>query len=395
MIDASIPLRAQGFRVESPTNQLAKALQLQGAVNQNQAQQFAMQQQQASLERQNKLREILASGGDENALMQGGYLTEARSLVESKAKTAKDQREAEKSALENMSKRIGLVGQISGAAKDQNSWNFARQALQKSGLDVSGLPEQFDPNTIGQLQAQALEASQQLDQVWKQKGYDREVAANKETARHNLATESATLRGQNMVDAREREMPRGVPVETDKGPVLVNPRTGVATPVTVNGAPAGAKQPEFAKKESASIQAQLNIIDAAMDAVSKTPTAFGAVRGAASKTGVTEAAAQRLATDDEQQARAFVFNVVSKVINERAGTAQSKQELARLNGFLPGDLDDARTVRNKLQGFKEYLAEQGKAYGPKQTRISSDDEYNALPSGAVFIDPNGQQRRKP
>jgi hypothetical protein len=46
---------------------------------------------------------------------------------------------------------------------------------------------------------------------------------------------------------------------------------------------------------------------------------------------------------------------VSAVIKERAGTAQSAQELTRLNSFLPATTDNADQIIAKLNGFKQYL----------------------------------------
>jgi hypothetical protein len=48
---------------------------------------------------------------------------------------------------------------------------------------------------------------------------------------------------------------------------------------------------------------------------------------------------------------------VSRVINERAGAAQSAQEMQRLRSFLPADTDNDIQITNKLKGFQSYLAD--------------------------------------
>jgi hypothetical protein len=53
---------------------------------------------------------------------------------------------------------------------------------------------------------------------------------------------------------------------------------------------------------------------------------------------------------------------VSKVINERAGAAQSVQELSRLRSFLPAEMDDAKQIQDKLTAFETYLQDSRKAY---------------------------------
>jgi hypothetical protein len=112
------------------------------------------------------------------------------------------------------------------------------------------------------------------------------------------------------------------------------------------------------QKEQMSINQQRAQVDGAIAAVKKTPSAFGMSRGLATMAGsIPESVAGRMDSDDERQARAFVFNNVSAVINERAGAAQSVQELARLRGFLPAETDNADQVLSKFEAFKAYLNE--------------------------------------
>ena len=182
-----------------------------------------------------------------------------------------------------------------------------------------------------------------------------------------------TMRGQNMTDARQREQNEQgkTQVVTDGAgnTMVVHKGTNVATPVTdASGKPLPQKLPESTKKELQSIDAQANTVDKAIQAAKDAPDAFGVARGLATMGGtLTEAAANKFSNDKNIQARSFVYNVVSKVINERAGAAQSVQELARLRSFLPAETDDAKVIESKLKGFKSYLAEQRKAYETSPT----------------------------
>jgi hypothetical protein len=154
----------------------------------------------------------------------------------------------------------------------------------------------------------------------------------------------------------------GLTYDAERG-VVVNTRAGTATPVMAGGQPLGAKLPESAKKELQGIDAQANTVQQALQSVKSNPGAFGFTRGAATMAGsVPEVLANKMSSDENIQARSFVFNVVSKVINERAGAAQSAQELARLRSFLPAEMDDAAVIESKLKGFEKYLSEQRKAY---------------------------------
>lgn len=117
-----------------------------------------------------------------------------------------------------------------------------------------------------------------------------------------------------------------------------------------------AEVPSEMRKELTSIDQQRSIIEGALKAVQTTPNAFSFARGAAaSALPFGESVVGRLETSEQTQARAYVFNNVSRVINERAGAAQSAQELQRLRAFLPADTDNAEQITNKLKGFQTYL----------------------------------------
>jgi hypothetical protein len=166
--------------------------------------------------------------------------------------------------------------------------------------------------------------------------------------------------------------------------------------------PLQAPLPADVRKELTGISQQRALIDAAIEQTRANPTAFSMARGAATLAGsIPESAAGRFDSDAERQTRAFVFNNVSRVINERAGAAQSAQELARLRSFLPAEVDNAEQVLSKLAGFRQYLdALEGGTRGQSApsanhpARPSSEADYNLLPSGTMYIAPDGKLRRK-
>jgi hypothetical protein len=149
-------------------------------------------------------------------------------------------------------------------------------------------------------------------------------------------------------------------VETANGPMLINTRTGQAQPIMVDGQPLAPKLTAEQNKDITSINQQRAAVNGAIQLVEATPSAFSFGRGLASKLPGGETLAGRTEKPQETEARSAVFNIVSKVINERAGAAQSAQELTRLNAFLPSELDNAESVKRKLNGFNKYLNEQEK-----------------------------------
>jgi len=152
----------------------------------------------------------------------------------------------------------------------------------------------------------------------------------------------------------------GQVVETANGPMIVNTRTGEATPIMAGGQPLTPKLGSEQSKDITAINQQKAVISSALQLVQDNPTAFSFVRGAAVALPFGETIAGRTETSAETEARSAVFNIVSKVINERAGAAQSAQELKRLNAFLPSELDNAKKIEDKLKGFNKFLEEQEK-----------------------------------
>lgn len=143
------------------------------------------------------------------------------------------------------------------------------------------------------------------------------------------------------------------------------------------------KPPEHTRRELDSIDAQIGVVRGAKDAAAKMPSAFGFARGAATMAGSTaETIAGRMDSEQERAARSYVFNIVSAAINERAGAAQSAQELQRLRSFLPGEMDNAKQVQDKLTAFEQYLLDKRKAYSGAAAPAAAESgavEFSSLP----------------
>lgn len=204
-----------------------------------------------------------------------------------------------------------------------------------------------------------------------------------------------TREGHLMTDKRERELAQNqVRYETDGNGQIVAVPTRAAPGAAIKsqavlapGAgmlPLQGKLPEHVSKALMSIQEQRAILDGGLRAVADTPTAFTFNRGVAQRIPFGESAAGRMDTDNEIKARSYVFNVVSKVILERAGTAQSKAEQDRLKSFLPAETDNARQIKYKFEGFKDYLEdmEKGVRVNPGG-RTSLEAAPGAAPTAAA------------
>lgn len=138
--------------------------------------------------------------------------------------------------------------------------------------------------------------------------------------------------------------------------------------------PLAAKPSEAVGKEQMSINQQKAIVRGALDAVTATPDAFGWTTG-----NLPEAIRARTATPAENEARSYLFNVVSGVIKERAGTAQSAAEAETLRRFLPVETDNADIIKDKMTAFDKYLT--AKEAGTTKKRPAAEaPKYPGAPS---------------
>jgi hypothetical protein len=171
--------------------------------------------------------------------------------------------------------------------------------------------------------------------------------------------------------------------ESSEGPLLVNTKSNTATPLMgADGKPLSPKLSPEQSKDIVAINQQKSVIDGALQLVKNNPSAFSFARGAAVALPFGETLAGRRETPAETETRAAVFNIVSKVINERAGAAQSAQELKRLNAFLPSEFDNAKQIENKLNGFNKYLQEQEKGVRATTTKTFTPASSNVFSSEA-------------
>lgn len=204
-IDSSIYFQQQQPTLPNPLAQAAQLSQLQGGMAQNALAQTKLaqaqrqdQQEQASNAAYsnaydpvtgkidpNKVYASLSSNGN------GGAILPAQKQFAEQAKAAREQ---EKATLDAAIQKQGVIAQTAAAAKDQASWDSGLQSLTQMGIDTSNVPKVYDPATADMLLKRSLTGAQQLEQVWKQKGYDQDAQKIAETGRHNKVTE-ATAQG--------------------------------------------------------------------------------------------------------------------------------------------------------------------------------------------------------
>jgi hypothetical protein len=214
-IDPSIALQARLPQFDNPLAQMAQVSQLQHAQKQNRLADLTFAGKEREMQQENALSQVYKSAlGSDGAidrnklysgLAQGGLGAKLPGIQKGFADQDKSQREAERAGLQQAIEKQAIISQYAGAAKDQTSWDQGLAALQSMGVDVSQVPQQFDPQTAAMLRDRSLTGAQQLEQVWKQKGYDLDISKFGYQQQNDATNRAVTMRGQNMTDARGRD----------------------------------------------------------------------------------------------------------------------------------------------------------------------------------------------
>lgn len=425
-IDSSIALQVRPFQMEAPANQLMRLMQMQHMQQQGDLADVQVQQQRQALEDDRAIRQALQgvqpgegylpsvvnklqTVGNPAALKQAQALQAAEVERQLKAaQTFKDTKQGEHFGVQSERDRASMVADELKRGSQALLANPDRQAAvslvtgmaKKYGGDPSGDVAFLSQATPEQVQKWAMAHAGMADKLLAQVemkdagGSIVPTQVNPYAAMPLGQVAGAPLVRKTITPdaaarlAQEKELAgQAVTYQQDGNgnivalPSKVAPGTLVrASQVAAPGAglqPLQGKPSEKVQTEQLEINQQRAMIDGAIDAVKKTPGAFSMSRGAATLAGaIPESIAGRMDTDDERQARAFVFNNVSAVIKERAGTAQSKQELARLRAFLPAETDSAEQIVSKFEGYKRYLAEKEKG-----TTTRKPDDSAPKPSG--------------
>lgn len=381
---------------------------MQGQQLRNQLAQQEQQRQLGELQLQNALREQRLAGEEEAAykaagndyarlqseLMQRGLGKQALAVGAQQAKLRADQIKMHKDTVELTKTAAQQV-----MANPQNAAQILSSFGQRYGIDMADDLAQIqqlggNPDAIRQWAAGvAVQADKLLPkfQEFSTPGGGKQIGTVNPvtggfTAMSTMAPqltpyESARLDQENQRLAQEAT---GVVYQEDaNGNIVALPsklKKGEVPTARVAVAPGGGLQPLAAKpseavgKEQMSINQQKAIIKGALDAVAATPDAFGWTTG-----NLPEAIRARTATPAENEARSYLFNVVSGVIKERAGTAQSAAEAETLRRFLPVETDNADIIKDKMTAFDKYLT--AKEAGTTKKRPAAEaPKYPGAPS---------------
>lgn len=404
-IDPSIISGLKPVQIESPINRLAQMLQLQGAQQQNQLSQAKLDEHQRGLETEERRRNILSgflpgmSTEDQvAALTKGGLLGDARTVAESGAKVARDQREAEKAQreaekfdYETKMQKIKRGAQILGTARDQATYDAARESALAEGLDVSRMPAQYDPAFVKAKMTDVLTVQEQLEQEWKQKGYSLDVEKVTESKRHNRATES-TASGQLAVAQQRESRERGElgPTGAMGGKAPAGYRwTANGDLEAIPGGPAGNKaQTSEGERKAATLLQRLESSEEQLSTVlKKNPdVATPGVWANGLRSIGADALANTIATSsDRQRVEAAQLDLLDAALTLGTGAAYTREQLQSYKqSYFPQIGDSAATIKDKEARLKNVISAARIAAGRAAEQVKpSANSGAAPPQGAI------------
>ena len=246
-LQPNIALQVQGLQLPDPLAQSGRVAQIQNALQQQRMGEMQIQNALREQRRKGELEKILGGFGPEAkaadispALVRGGFLTEARTLMQSEAQLEETRRKAQEAEYKGMISQADIVGRVLGAAKDQDSFDFAIKKLSEQGIfkpaDVQFLGPTYDPTRVKQILDTTMSQRDRLETALKERATAAQEAQASAAGTRAQAAVSQALTAADKAKF-ERENPGFTIQETDQGVFKVNKRTGVAEPLMVDGKP--------------------------------------------------------------------------------------------------------------------------------------------------------------
>lgn len=385
-VDASIPLQVRPVELPDPMAQYGRLLQIQGLKGQQEDRETARAATLADTQENTRLRE-LAGGvkpGADGSINLGELAPQALAVSPTKGaalvKTFGDvntqQAAAQKAKIEQTLQQFDLISRVMSGVSDQASYDQAKAQLTQLGVDTANTPPQYDPSAIKMNQMRALSMKDQLVQ----KHQELTLA---EQQRHNRTTEGNAAQGLGIQQQNANRMAeQGAQANSLKREELDLKKTA-----------ADSKQGAVSQKMDDEREVN-RILDLATPLIDQATNSYAGagVDQAARVFGASTKGAQAAA-----QLRALEGSLVSKM-PKMSGPQSDKDVL--LYKQMAGQIGDPTIPAEQKKAAMQAIREINSRYTGAQkaapaNTVASDSDYNALPSGAEFIAPDGSHRRKP
>lgn len=352
-----------------------------------------------------------------NALLQRGLVNQAQGYKKSaldnqktgveikdkQADTIKKGADTEKVQFETALNKQKAIAELAGTATDQASWTRAKTLAQAIGADVSQIPDQFDPMIARQLADTAVSQVQRIEQALKERQFG-------ETVRNNKAQTAVSMRGQDIT--RENNVRSNARMAAN-GSAPAKP----AKPLPV-GALKMQQEAMDAIGTAGGINADLGAVLGQLDS--------GALQLGPVKNIIGQGRNMLGMSDQNSKNLASFRATIEKLRNDSLRLnkgVQTDGDAQRAWNELLDNINDPGVVKQRLleiQALNQRAVEAHEmnldmvrsnygagevdttsrsapkpAIGAGVKTIKTDADYNALPSGATFVGPDGKTRRKP
>lgn len=425
ILDPNAPARAgqatmQGFQTGAGIVQQAQqnAMAQRESAQRQESNNMALSQAKQEMADKNAMRRIYSGGGDVQAGLQAAGFGE-KALAYGAAE--RGQRVAalseNKAQIEDALTKYKAIGQISSGVVDQQSYDMAKQEIARiiGPEAAANMPPAYDPNVIEANRQKSLTVQEQLFNNYKD--ISNQLAQDKLELQRNKPAGSGT--------------PYFTPLQTGQGVMSFDARTGTVTPVDVGGgAVVGSTSDPRLQQELAGAKARGKV-----EAVSQAEAVIDLPRvvdegkntiklidellahpglsqsvGKSRMAGVQKvpgtAAFDFQVMLDQIQGKQFLQafqslkggGQITEVEGKKATQAMARMNASSSEKAFKDASRDFQAVIKKGIARAEKKAGIGQAtqQATPAPTLTTQAEYDALPSGTEYIDPDdGQLYRKP
>ena len=373
-LDPRIALGVQPVQIQSPLEMANQIAGLRAAEQRNALVQMQMREAERALTEQNALRRKVATPGffdqpDALPSLAGEFGQAGAELYESVAKGRKAASEAEESKLKTEIAGSKALYDYLGVAIDPRSYAQLRGEAEAMGLDVSRVPQTYDPLWVETTRDGALGYAKYLENVRQNKTLD--------VQQRQVAVSEGRLAFDKDVEKWKRENPEFDIKDTNLGLVAVNKRTGALKPIIYNGqvvsGAAKSSDPRVDEQNTAfNAKRVLNSAQRIAAAVKRNPEAMSAGALEAAARGVPligEGAAAFIRSEDRQIVEQNYEGIIDALLFMATGAAYNKEQReATINEIKPLFTDKAGALADKRGKLAEYIEaakiKSGRAWTP-------------------------------
>lgn len=372
-IDPRIALGVQPVQIQSPLANFGQALQLKDLIGQQDLRALKMDEYRRKVGRENALRDLMMQHqGDRTkvipALRAGGFYQEADEMEKTGAEIGYKQSQTQKNELESAMNGYKFAANMAAGVNSQQAYDAMKAQFAQNPMFapvVQNMPAQWSPEVSEELKRGALAAAGKIEAMLP-KVSDRDVGGTIQTVSTDPVSGRQTVAGVtpktmtpgdvqqardsaasraiaagNLDVARQRleldrTAPKGVPMETSGGLVIVDPRSGSYRPATPAGVTGAQVEPSAQARPADFGQPTLGKTKAQLDSEIKT---------------LEREAAQTKASDSRKDTIRTAENVVNSIDQalEKVGFFTTGFVGARMGGI---EGTDAYSLRGTLETVK-------------------------------------------